>query len=169
MGVGMKKIILAVALLVVATCANATNLNIDPVVFQSGDWSVIRSKNDMTDATVCTGVYRGSPDVQLTEEKIYIAVRGGVEAITLRFGDSQPEPLRLATKIEKKIRSAIIEGVDFYRATNSNRLRASISTLIRGTAISDINMTGALDAIENIKSGCPGQPIEKKKGAATEI
>jgi hypothetical protein len=145
-----------VGLLAAAQCAFA-DLKSATKVFEAGGWSVLRDVNMMTDKTDCTGIYKGNYKIQLSEDSLYISIGGGIESVTLRFGDEPPRSLRLAESLEKKVRAVIITGSDFESAMSSPRLRYQVGTLVSGIQQGEIDLTGARAANENIKAGCPAK------------
>ena len=127
------------------------------VAFNSGNWKVLRSVDPMKDNVVCTGIYKENYGVQLTINTLYVSVAGGIESISIRFNDKPAKALRIPDKIEKKIRSVIISGSDFSELIGSDRLRLQASTLVKGVANEDFNLSGIRGALESIKAGCPIQ------------
>jgi hypothetical protein len=127
------------------------------VAFKSGNWKVLRSIDSMKDTVDCTGIYKENYGVQLTNDTLYVSVKGGVESVTLRFGNKPARSLRLAEKLEKNIRSIIISGTDFSELLESDRLRIQASTLVRGIANEDFDLSGIKDALDSIRANCPTQ------------
>ena len=111
----------------------------------------------MKDTIDCTGIYKDNYGVQLSSDTMFVSIKGGLETVTLRFGDKPARPMRLAEKIEKNIRSIIISGSDFSELMESDRLRIQASTLISGIANEDFDLSGIKDALESIKTSCPIQ------------
>ncbi len=114
------------------------------VIFSAGDWAINRSVDKMTDAPSCTGIYRHDWNIQLSKDAFYISLRGrgGVKAITLRFGDDPPRPLRLPSDMESNISMVSLEGREFSTPLNSTRLRAQVLTVLGGIVTEDIDLTG---------------------------
>ncbi|MGL5679648.1 MAG: hypothetical protein ACRDC2_08595 [Plesiomonas shigelloides] len=158
----MKLILRAsvISILSLSSLANA-GLSDAPVVFKSGEWSVLRTTNQMTDEVSCTGVYKNEYGIQLTGDALYISIRGGLKGITLRFGDQPAESLRLATDIEKQVDAIMIQDNDFTKLMGSNRLRVQVLTVLGNLKNYDIDLSGISAAVENIRSGCLGNPINK--------
>lgn len=127
------------------------------VAFKSGNWKVLRSIDSMKDTVDCTGIYKDNYGVQLTSDTLFVSVKGGLQSVTLRFGDKPARSLRLAEKMEKEIRSIIISGTDFSELMESDRLRVQASTLVTGIANEDLDLTGIKDALESIRASCPMQ------------
>ena len=151
-------IIAAIGLMSATTLSFAAGLKDAKPVFQSGNWTVLRSTDSMTDAPRCTGIYKNNRRIQLKQKKLFVGIHGGIEGITLRFGDNPPKSTRLPEEIEKKMNVVIISGSDFSELTGSNRLRLEVLTLLQGIADEDLDLTGIQAAVENIGSGCPDQP-----------
>lgn len=166
----MKKIALVALLLASATTLTfGQGLKSAPTVFTSGKWKVVRTTDPMTDKPDCTGIFENNYSTQLTESALYIGVRGGISSIKYRFDEEEPQGVRLPTDIEKRADTAILEGSDFGRALRSTRLRVQFLTLVRGVQVVDIDTTNMMDALENIKSGCPiGSPAPTEKQATTK-
>jgi hypothetical protein len=154
-----KKVALITMLLVmcITDLSFAASIKDAKKVFKSGNWTVLRSIDAMTDATTCTGIYKEDYGIQLTQDELYVSVRGVIQSVTFRFGENPPKPDRLADTIEKEIGSVIISGIDFSELIQSNRLRLKVLTRFQGIADKDIDITGIQAAVENIKVGCPEQ------------
>lgn len=137
------------------------------IAFKSGNWKVLRSIDLMKDTVDCTGIYKDNYGVQLTNDTLFVSVKGGLESVTLRFGDKPARPLRLAKKMEKDIRSIIISDADFSELLENDRLRIQASTLVSGIANEDFDLSGIKGALESIRANCPIQtstaPAVKKK------
>jgi hypothetical protein len=127
------------------------------VAFKSGNWKVLRSIDAMKDTVDCTGIYKENYGVQLTNDALYVSIKGGIETVTLRFSDKPARSMRLAEKMEKNIRSIIISGTDFSELIESDRLRVQASTLVSGIANEDFDLSGIKDALESIRTKCPIQ------------
>ena len=127
------------------------------VAFKSGNWKVLRDIDSMKDTIDCTGIYKDNYGVQLTNGTLFVSVKGGLESVTLRFGDKPARSLRLPEEMEKKIRSIIISGTDFSELMESDRLRVQASTLVSGIANQDFDLSGIKDALESIRASCPVQ------------
>jgi hypothetical protein len=119
----------------------------------------------MEDTTSCTGIYRDNYGVQLTPSALYIRTEGGVESVTLRFGDKPARSLRLASDMEKKIRSIEVTGADFAELEGSERLRYQVSTLVRGIKTDEIDLTGLGAVLEHIRAGCSSSPVPNQQVA----
>jgi hypothetical protein len=158
----------AAAAVLVLTCnaAGAQAITDGVRAFQSGDWTVYRSKGQMTDKTTCTGIYRGDPSYQISERTLYINVPGVIESVILRFGEEPAEPFRLATSMEKRIRAVSIAGGELDRLLATPRLRLQVGTLVSGIKTYDINLKGLPEALENIRAGCPGEAGASSSGQA---
>lgn len=128
-----------------------------PVVFESGNWTVLRTVDAMTDKTSCTGIYNGDFQVQLTERELFIGIRGSLQAYKFRFDDNPASSLILADEIEKRLDTIIVRA-NFKKALGSNRLRVSASTYSSSLNF-DFDLTGMVEAVENIKQGCQGEPL----------
>jgi hypothetical protein len=129
-----------------------------PVVFKSGNWSVLRSTDAMTDKASCTGIYKDQVGIQLANDSLFISMQGGIQSVTLRFDDQPPERLRLGTEMEKELRSVRITGDEFRKLLGSSRLRVQVLTLLRGIEDRDLDLIGISEALANIRQGCPGAP-----------
>lgn len=124
-------------------------------VFSSGSWTVLQEIDKMTDKVSCTGIHKQDFTKQLGSDGLYIAIRGGISSVTLRFDDAPPRGMRLATKMEKDVRTVILEGEEFRSALASTRLRGQVLTLVSGIQDFELDMTGAAAAYDNILAGCP--------------
>jgi hypothetical protein len=130
-----------------------------PVVFRSGDWAVHRTQDSMTDASICTAIYRSNATIQLASHSLTIAIANGLKDVTLRFDNENARQLRLPKRSERAVSAVDIEGQDFTYLLRSNRLRYRVLTLDDALVEGDIDLTGASDAWKNIQSGCVGDPL----------
>ena len=133
------------------------NLKDAQTAFKSGNWKVLRSIDSMKDTVECTGVYKDNYGVQLTNDTLYVSVRGGLESVTLRFGDKPARSMRLAEKAEKDLRSIIISGTDFTELIESDRLRIQALTLVGNITNEDFDLSTIKDVLDSIRGGCPVQ------------
>lgn len=143
------------------------------VAFKTGNWKVLRSIDPMKDNVVCTGIFKENYGIQLTIDALYVSVKGGIQGVVLRFNDKPAKSWRIPEEIEKKIRSVIISGTDFSELIGSDRVRIQASTLVRGIANEDLDLSGIKGALESIKAGCPIQanasPTPKLDDPATSL
>ncbi|CAN7189059.1 hypothetical protein [Acidovorax sp. LjRoot117] len=145
---------------VLLLCALATggvhaNLKSATKVGIFGNWTVLRDTDKMTDKVTCTGIYQQDYSRQLSEDGLYISVKGGLSSITLRFDELPARPMRLAGKIEKDVRAVMLEGADFDLAVSSTRLRGQVLTLVSGVQDFELDLSGIREAVAHIKAGCP--------------
>lgn len=135
-------------------------------VFRSGNWTIMRDQNAMSDKIDCTGIYKGDPKVQLSERDLFIQILGGIESVRLRFDDEPAQALRLGTEMEKKIHAVDIKGADFEKLLTAKRLRMAVGTLVRGISEIDLDLGGLAEAHQNIRGGCPDTgAVTPKKSA----
>lgn len=159
----MKSIFLMAILTTIGTSAMA-DLGNAPVVFESGKWTVRHDIDKMTDAVSCTGIYDNDFNIQLSKSALYVRIKGGIEAYKFRFDESPPTNLQLASKIEKDVGSLIIDGDKFNNSLKSHRVRVQVTTLVSGLQDIEIDTSNMVDALENIKQGCPKtESIQAKK------
>lgn len=150
----LAPLIAAVALIASQPC-NAQSLKDGQPTLKTGNWTVVRSIDPMTDKVSCTGIYKTDYRVQLSEKALFVNISGGLQYVILRFGDSPPQPMRLPQAIEKDTGAVMIDGADFTQALNTTRLRVEVLTLVRGLKREDLDITGIQSAIEHIRAGCP--------------
>lgn len=153
----MKSALIAAVVVtaITAVTANAQSLKDAAVVMRAGDWKVLRSADLMTDKANCTGIYKENYGVQLAPDTLFISVSGGLQSVTLRFDDNPPSRLRLATDMEKKVRSIILSGSEFSQLRAAKRLRYQSGTLVSGVESGEIDLTDFAPALDNILQGCP--------------
>lgn len=151
----MRSLAYALIMFLFISPADAQSLKDATVTFSKGNWKVLRSVDLMTDRTSCTGIYDNDYGVQLTPDTLYVSVSGGIESVLLRFDDQPPARMRLATDMEKKIRSVIISGGFFSQLSTANRLRYQTSTMVSGIKTGEIDLTDFSAALSNIQQGCP--------------
>lgn len=154
----MKRIFASVStvgLLFVAQAGIAQSLKDAQPTLKTGNWTVLRSLDTMTDKVSCTAIYKANYGVQLARDKLIVRISGGIQSVTLRFGENPPQSMRLPQKMEKDVNAVIIEGAEFSQALETNRLRVQVLTLVRGVATEDLDTTGIQSATEHIQAGCP--------------
>lgn len=160
--------LLAAVALTLASSSASADLKNATVALKSGNGKVLRDKDTMTDKTDCTGIYRDDYGVQLTAKSLYIRVSGGLESVTLRFGDEPAHPLRLVTEEEEEIGVVILTGTEFEQLQTVSRLRYKALTLVSGVKTGELDLTGFSPALENIRAGCPVQ-VSATATAAPEV
>ena len=151
---------IAVASLVVcAVGASAQSLTSSPVIFRSGGWEVHRSTDAMTDASVCTAIYKNNFGVQLAENMLTIAIADGVKNVQLRFDNADPQTVRPATQSEFQNNRVEITGSDFHQVIDSSRLRYQVTTAANSVVTGDIDLNGVFQTHDNVRAGCAGNAI----------
>ena len=139
--------------------ASAQEIAAAPVIYRSGDWAVHRTQDSMTDANICTAIYRGNADIQLGSHSLVIAIAEGTENVTLRFDNEPARPTRQPKGPEWSVSAIDIEGADFTYLLQSKRLRYRVLTATANVVEGDIDLTGANDVYNNIRAGCVGEPL----------
>ncbi len=152
---------LVASLVFACAAANAQSLTSSPVIFSAGVWDVHRTTDMMTDATVCTSIYKNNFGVQLGENMLIIAIADGVKNVQLRFDDADPESVRAATPSEFKNNRIEITGSDFAEMLDSRRMRYQVTTGTNSTASGDIDLNGVFQTHDNVRAGCAGSPVAK--------
>lgn len=157
----------ALSLLTVAL-GHAQALPDSPIIFHSGNWDVHRTKDTMTDKTVCTGVYRDQYGIQVSENALTIVLSDGVKQVQLRFDQADALPQRAGTRSEFQNGRIEVTGSDFAAALDSKRLRYEAATVTNGTMSGDINLDGIFQAHGNVAAGCSGNPLPSSRAAAAD-
>jgi hypothetical protein len=121
---------------------------------QVGGWDVYRGLDRMTDKVTCSAVYRTDPRVQMSDDALYVGMAGGIESITIRFGDQDPRKLRFPTEIERKIGAVMLEWGDFHEFQAFGRIRVQARTIAQGLQFRDVDAAGAREAVAHMKNGC---------------
>lgn len=155
------------ASLVFVCAAAAQSLNDSPIIFSSGVWDVHRTTDAMTDATVCTSIYKNQFGIQLSENMLTIAIADGVKNVQLRLDDERARPARPATKSEFQNNRIEVTGSDFAALLDSRRLRYEATTGTNETASGEIDLNGVFQTHDNVRAGCAGNPIAAPERAAT--
>ena len=158
---------LTLALLCGASAAYGANATDGVQTFQSGDWSVYRGQNALTDSTTCTGIYKTSK-VQLSSDALYIQFSEGLRVIKLRYGDQSVEDARPPTTREEELRAIVLEGGNFTYLLTVPRLRGQVLTRLRHLEDFEIDLAGFNQAVAHIKNGCPdGAPASVSAPTST--
>lgn len=121
---------------------------------QTGNWTVLREVDPMTDKADCTAVYKGAYAVQMSASALYIRVPGVLESVALRFGDEPARETRPVTRVERRAGSLVIEGEEFRAISTAARLRYRALTL-SGVTDGDLDLSGISRVQEHIRAGCP--------------
>lgn len=151
-------------------CADGTTAGTlvgSPIILRSGDWAVHRTRDSMTDAAICTGVYKENFDIQLSASALIIAIPDGLKSVRLRFDNDDPEEMRLAKNSERAIDAINISGADYKNLLRSKRLRFEAQTLTDSIVNGDIDLNGLTIARSNIEAGCFGNPLNSPSAAAS--
>jgi hypothetical protein len=146
-------------MIIVAATAHAQALPDSPVILRSGSWDVHRTHDAMSDASVCTGIYNGRFDIQLSDNALTIGVTDRIKSVRLRFDDAAAQAPRAATRSELHDSRIEIVGNDFAEALNSHRLRYEAVTFGDVVVAGDLDLNGIYVARGNIRAGCAGNPI----------
>lgn len=149
--------LLALSVFILTSSQACAGLKNGTITLTSGNWKVLRDKDPMTDKTECTGIYLDNYGIQLTADKLYISVSGGLQSVTLRFGDEPARPLRFPTDLEKTVRVIILSGAELEQLQAVSRLRYQALTLVSGIKAGDLDLTGLKPVLDNIRAGCPVQ------------
>ena len=98
----------------------------------------------MMDKGPCVGTYGTDLKVQTNPGDIVVNMsdRGGVKAVTLRFGDAAAGPPRLASDMERRLSAIDLSGKEFARAAAAPRVRMKISTVLGSAFFQELDMTG---------------------------
>jgi hypothetical protein len=147
------------AVLLGCSAATAQTLADSPVVFRSSDWAVHRRQDPMTDANICTALYRGHSGIQLGSHSLAIAIDGGVKSVTLRYDNAAAHAPRPPKHSERSVAAVNIEGAEFDELLQSGRLRYRVLTETDNVVEGVIVRAGARDAFRNIQNGCLGEPL----------
>jgi hypothetical protein len=145
--------------IVLAGAAHAQALPDSPVILRSGSWDVHRTHDAMSDATLCTGIYNGRFEIQLSDNALTIGVPDRIKSVRLRFDDAAAQAPRAATRSEWHNSRIEIAGAEFAEALNSHRLRYEAVTSGDLTVAGDLDLSGIYVAHGNIRAGCAGNPI----------
>jgi hypothetical protein len=151
-----------------AAHALAQSLTASPIIFSAGVWDVHRTTDMMTDATVCTAIYKNNFGVQLGENMMTIAIADGVKNVQLRFDGANPQAARAATPSEFKNNRIEVTGSDFAQMLDSRWLRYQVTTGTNGTASGEIDLNGVFQTHDNVRAGCAGSPVAKAAPATRE-
>lgn len=152
-------LLLALAQPFAATLAGA------PVVFESGNWKVLRTADLMSDEVVCTAIHGDDYSKQLSENGLYLTPVGGVKMYQLRF-DDLPAEKRASTLMDRMLsrHSVVLKNTSkrhrkLDQALAASRLRVEVFTILQTVEQFDLDLTGIREAYANIQAGCPGDPI----------
>jgi hypothetical protein len=148
------------SLAAIAQNTQAADLARSPIILRNGDWAVHRSHDALTDAKVCTGIYKENFNIQLSANALIIAIPDSVQSVRLRFDDDEAQDLRLAKGSERAIGAINISGADYRRLLQSKRLRYAATTGSGSLVNGDIDLNGVNIIRSNIEAGCFGEPID---------
>ncbi len=130
--------------LVLASSPAKADLNKAPIIAKSGNWSVRRGTDLMTDKKSCVALYQQRFDIQVNEGDFWFDVRGkgGVQGFTYRIDDEASSKMQIPTEIEKNIGAAHIEGSEFAHLLSAKRLRMQVLTILDSLIEADIDLKG---------------------------
>ncbi len=148
--------------------ASAQSLTNSPIIFSAGVWDVHRTTDMMSDATVCTAIYKNNFGVQLTDNMLTVAIADGVKNVQLRFDEGNANATRPATPSEFKNNRIEVTGSDFAALLDSHRLRYQVTTGTNGVASDDIDLNGVFQTHDNVRAGCAGNPVSKTAPASRD-
>jgi hypothetical protein len=148
--------------------ASAQSLINSPIIFSASVWDVHRTTDMMSDATVCTAIYKNNFGVQLTDDMLTIVIADGVKNVQLRFDEGAANPSRPATPSEFKNNRIEITGSDFAALLDSHRLRYQATTAANSVASDDIDLNGVFQTHDNVRAGCAGNPVAKSNSTARD-
>jgi hypothetical protein len=151
----MKRALALCGLLGVAAAALAQpQLSTNEVVFNSGNWYVVRSFRATSGKTGCTGFYQQQREVQLSSDELIVKVPGELRQVVIRFGDELSQPARKPSKAEMQMGAVVIGGEQFDKLLTSRKLALEITTKTERTA-TVLRLNGLREALDNIRAGCP--------------
>lgn len=171
----MSSIKKAVGLVLFAACVTsyAESIPLGEKTLTTGQWTVYRKMEGMSDKVTCTGVNVQGPNIQLSSRGFYIALRGGIDSVELRFDEKPSRKMRVPTDMEKKVRAIILDEEEFQDAINSDRLRFESLRTLGGFNTGDINLDGIKAARDHIQAGCPASTpqntVQEVKSTPQEV
>jgi hypothetical protein len=148
----MRVLLISAALMLTIYPAFA-DLRDAEVVAKIQSWTVLRTRDSMTDKVSCVAVYKDEYRIQLSAQALYIGRqgRGGVKGYQTRLGSAAPGPYKLPTRIEEQMSTIILENVD--EILSSKRLRISGLSYLQDAIDEDIDLGGAPDTRAILLSG----------------
>jgi hypothetical protein len=149
----MNRKTLFFAIIALATIRSAAAYD-STATFQAGKWTVLTSVNEVNNAPVCTAVYLDNEGVHLSNDALYVGVRGGISTVTLRLDDKPARAARPATEREDNMGTVIFTQDELAELITSKKLHAEVVTVSNGVQNVDLDLDGIQDAIKNIRSNC---------------
>jgi hypothetical protein len=164
------------AIFVALPAAHAQAVDKLPIVFASGDWEFRKGTDAFTDETSCVILNKKSKGVQVTDAIFFLVAANGVRSYRTRLDEQKPSDERLATRVEERINSVILEGTEFEGIQKAERLRIRGAGRYANSAFDeDISLAGLDEALAQWPAqGCPASveaappppPPPKKKRAS---
>lgn len=114
------------------------------VVHSEGNWTVLRTKEAMTDKIDCLAIYRERRDIQLSREAFFVSFRGrgGLAGYRFRLDDATASQMHAATHIERDMAAIVLEKPIFMRLIAAKRLRVSALTARHRLVEEDLDLAG---------------------------
>jgi hypothetical protein len=153
MEIAMKRLVLTIAVSIFFAGFGTAQKEGKPTVF--GNWNARVSIDPMTDEPSCVAYYKGRKEIQLSTDRMFLFVRGGVKGYRLRFDSNLAGGMNLPTQDEKSVSSIIVQGEVFESLLQSKRLRVQGISNLGSLVEEDLDLTGTRDAINFMqKKGC---------------
>lgn len=121
----------------------------DEVLAQVGGWKVERSLDAMTDAPSCVAHTDGFR-VQMTTDSLAVSYRGigGVKGSTLRLDNDEPWDMRLPSDAERNISSIVLDGSEWSKIKQADRVRIRTLTVLSTLVDDDIDLSNKDEILE---------------------
>jgi hypothetical protein len=146
----MKSGKILTSLLLIFLIADAVNAGSGNEIIKTGNWTIYKSIDSVTNDVKCVGLYKERTDVQLTDSSLYINFRGrgGVKKYKVRYDNEKMGGLQFPSKRDKRADAIELKGKVFL----SMRLRLQVITLFGDTVNEDLDLSGIWDALNILES-----------------
>jgi hypothetical protein len=117
----------------------------EEIIFQSETWVVRRTVDQMTDKPECMGFLNSDLRFELSKGEFNVDMRGrgGIRAITIRYGEESVLPQRPPTETEQGISIVNFRGRAFDHLMRVDRVRIRVLTMLGPSLVEeDLDLRG---------------------------
>jgi invasion protein IalB len=113
------------------------------VLKQHGEWTIVRSKDAVTEEVSCTAVHKKGGRIQLGNDGLYLNFKGngaGVDSYRLSYDDKPAVGIRLTAPLDQ------IALKDMGKLKSAKRVKVYVQTVVRDNVEVDLDLKGLREA-----------------------
>ena len=123
------------------------------VIATYGNWDVRRSVDMMTDEVTCVATHVDNSSIQLSDDVLYISIKGGPQGFRYRVDSDHVTDLQLVSDTETEIGAIGFKQEHFRALLGASRLRIQVVTYLSIENL-DIDLSGFSGAHTHVASAC---------------